>query len=496
MIICFTRWWVILRLICSTSAALSCFLFPTVSDAQQALDRVSHILVIYLENRSFDNLFGEFPGVDGIAHAGDRATQTDRNGQAYKALPSSIAPFNVADNPMHLRAVEALIGMPNKPFAIDGVLPGVTPATVTRDLVHRFYTQRAQVNGGRMDRFAAWSNAGALVMGHYSRRAMRNSPLWRLAREGVLMDNFFQAALGGSFLNHFWLVCGCAPVWPNPDDDLRSHLDDHDAQIDGRLGDNIVSAARDGDYAINTIQSVFLNDGRKQSAILLPAQSMVTIGDRLTAKGIDWRWYAGGWDLAITPNRTPAQEDMLTNVFRFQWHHQPFAYFERFNPNTPTGRQERDKHLKTEAVLESDIINGTLPSVAFYKPAGILDEHSGYAGLTAGAEHVEYIVKLMQRSKMKDSFAVIITYDESGGFWDHVPPPAGSQAGARADLFGPGPRVPAILISPYVRGGTVDSTSYDTTAILRLIQDRFRLEKLPSPRVNEQNSMARAFSLR
>jgi phospholipase C len=76
MIICFTRWWVILRLICSTSAARSCFLFPTVSDAQQALDRVSHILVIYLENRSFDNLFGEFPGVDGIAHAGDRATQT------------------------------------------------------------------------------------------------------------------------------------------------------------------------------------------------------------------------------------------------------------------------------------------------------------------------------------------------------------------------------------------------------------------------------------
>jgi acid phosphatase len=147
----------------------------------------------------------------------------------------------------------------------------------------------------------------------------------------------------------------------------------------------------------------------------------------------------------------------------------------------------------SEADLERDIIAGTLPPVAFYKPAGIYNQHPGYAGLQAGDRHLGWIVDLLRRSPMRDSFAVIITYDEFGGQYDHVPPPAGPSAGARADFFGPGPRVPAILVSPLARRGTIDSTEYDTTAILKLIQDRFRLEPLPSPRVNAQNSMARDF---
>ena len=487
------------RWMLATAVAFAALLTPPPAAAQaqparpqppQGLDRISHILVIYLENRSFDNLFGTYPGANGVARAGATATQTDREGRPYARLPASIGPFNVPDNPPHLRAIEALQGRPNRPFEIDGVMPGVTGETFTRDLVHRYYTQRAQVNGGRMDRFVAWSDASALAMGYYSRRVMQDSQLWRLARENVLMDNFFQAALGGSFLNHVWLVCGCMPTWPNPPENQRSRLD----AAGNPIADNRVTAAQDGDFAINTVQSVFLNDGRQGDA-LLPAQTQPTIGDRLTARNVDWRWYTGGWDLAALATRTPAQDDMLRNVYRFQYHHQAFAMFERFNPNTEAGRAQRARHLKSEADLERDIIEGTLPPVAFYKPAGILNQHPGYAGLGPADRHLGWIVDLMRRSPMRDSFAVIITYDEFGGFWDHVPPPAGPAAGARADAYGPGPRIPAIVVSPLARRGTIDSTPYDTTAILKLIQDRFRLEPLPSPRVNAQNSLARAFRL-
>jgi phospholipase C len=476
-----------------------CSILPSAALSSSArtdgpLDRLSHILIIYMENHSFDNLFGEYPGVEGVTNAEAQTRQTDKNGKPYEHLPTTKAPFAGADNPPSLRAVEALVGVPNKPFRIDGVLPEVSIATVVRDLRHRFYTHRAQINGGKMDKYAAWSDAGALVMGHYSREALESTPLWRLAQRGVLMDHFFQAAFGGSFLNHFWLVCGCSPVWPNARDELRSHLDSNNAPIEGPKGDSIV-AARPDDWAVNTVQSVFFNDG-KQGDVLLPAQNAPTIGDALTAKGVDWRWYAGGWDLAVNRKRSAEQDDMLFNVFRFQWHHQPFAYFERFNPDSEKGRAERDLHLNGEAALEEDIVNGMLPRVAFYKPAGVLNEHPGYAGIVSGAQHIEHILHLLEESPAKNSFAMIIVYDEYGGFWDHVSPPTAPEVRWRADAFGPGSRVPAILISPLAFKGLVDSTSYDTTAILKLIQERFHLDPLPSCRVNAQNSMAKLFASR
>jgi phospholipase C len=454
----------------------------------QGLGKISHILVIYLENRSFDNLFGEFPGANGVDMAGERAIQTDRSGKPYETLPPSVGPFNVPDNPPPLRAVETLGGLPNRPFRIDGIMPGVTAETYTRDLIHAFYTGRAQIDGGRMDRFAALSNAAALTMGHYGRAAMEGSNLWRLARDYTLMDNFFQGAHGGSFLNHIWLVCGCTPVWPNPPDGQRSEL----APDGAPTKEARVTTKDDGDFAVNTTQSVFLNNGQ-QGANLLPPQTAPTIGDRLTEKGIDWAWYSGAWDLAIKPNRTAAEEEELAKVYRFQWHHQPFAYFARFDPGTPQGIEERRRHLRGAPALERDIVAGTLPPVAFYKPAGIFNQHPGYAGLVAGDQHVGRLVELMQASRYRDSFAIVITYDEFGGFWDHVPPPAGPEAGARADRWGPGPRIPAILVSPYARRGFVDSTPYDTTSILRLIQDRFSLEPLPSPRVNAVANLTNAF---
>jgi phospholipase C len=110
-----------------------------------------------------------------------------------------------------------------------------------------------------------------------------------------------------------------------------------------------------------------------------------------------------------------------------------------------------------------------------------------------GDEEVGRIVRLMEESPMKDSFAVVITYDENGGLWDHAAPPSGPKAGGRADFFGPGSRVPTIVASPLVQNGRVDHTEFETTSILRLIAERHRLAPLPSARFGAVNSLAELF---
>jgi phospholipase C len=441
--------------------------------------------VLYLENRSFDNMFGEFPGANGIVGAGENALQRDRDGKPYTTLPAVEKPFNIAKNLPELRDLPALDNLPNRPFAIEGIRPGVTVATYTRDLVHAFYTHRSQIHGGKNDWFALFSDAKGLTMGHYGADALKDTNLWKLAGRGALLDNFFQGALGGSFLNHIWLVCACAPTWPNPPRELRSEIDGEGVVLRERK----VTAAGDGDYAVNTTQSIFLNNGR-QGGDLLPPQSAPTIGDRLTEKGIDWAWYSGGWNLAIK-SRTADEEKQLTDL-SFQWHHQPFAYFARFDPTNEAGRRERDRHLKDAVQLEVDIKSGNLPPVAFYKPIGVLNQHPGYANLVSADEEVGRIVKLMDESPMRDSYAIIITYDENGGFYDHVAPPQPG-TGGRADFFGPGSRVPTVIVSPFARKNSIDHTPYDTTSILRLIGERHRLAPLPSARYGAVESLAKAF---
>jgi acid phosphatase len=457
------------------------------AQAPQGLDKLSHILVLYMENRSFDNIFGEFPGANGIANAGDAAVQRDLNGKVLRVLPTVDHPFDVSGNPPELRAIPPLENLPNKPFRIEGVRPGVTAASFTRDLIHAFYTNRTQINGGKNDLFATYSNAKGLAMGYYGADSMKDTNVWKLAQRYTLLDNFFMGTFGGSFLNHMWLVCACAPVWPDPPASLRSEVDDAGRVIrDGR-----VVAKGDGDYAVNTTQSIFLNNGR-QGGDLLAAQRAPTIGDRLTENGVDWAWYSGGWTLAGQP-RTAAQDFHLVAELVFQWHHQPFAYFARFDPTTAKGRAERDAHLRDEARLEADIRSGDLPPVAFYKPAGVLNQHPGYAALVPGDQEVARIARLMDESPMKQSYALIITYDENGGFWDHVAPPRGPTAGGRADFFGPGSRVPTVLVSPFARRALVDHTEYDTTSILKLIGERHRLNPLPSARYGAVESLAKAF---
>jgi phospholipase C len=216
-----------------------------------------------------------------------------------------------------------------------------------------------------------------------------------------------------------------------------------------------------------------------------PPQTMKTIADTLEAKDVSWAWYAGGWDAALADGKRPPGEKrgvIYSGELKFQPHHQPFNYFARFEPDS----RERAAHLKDEKDFVAAIDAGTLPQVAFFKPAGRYTEHPSYTDIVSGDIHLDEILEKLRRSPQWAHMAVIVTYDENGGFWDHVPPPAG-------DRWGPGTRIPAMIISPYAKRGFVDKTPYDTTSILKFITRRFGLEPLPGVRA-KAGDLTGAFS--
>src|SRR5271166_2865857 len=180
-----------------------------------SLGNIETIVVIYAENRSFDNLYGSFPGANGLSGlVPAHYQQLDRDGTALKELPpvwDGLTAKGVVP-PVTQAMTEHL---PNTPFAIDDPKGFNTPlSVVTHDLWHRFYQNQMQIDGGKNDRFAAYADSGALVMGYYDGSKL---PLWGVAKRYTLADNFFIGSFGGSFLNHFWLICACTPTYPNAD---------------------------------------------------------------------------------------------------------------------------------------------------------------------------------------------------------------------------------------------------------------------------------------
>jgi glycine cleavage system regulatory protein len=136
-------------------------------------------------------------------------------------------------------------------------------------------------------------------------------------------------------------------------------------------------------------------------------------------------------------------------------------------------------------------IAGTLPAVTLYKPSGRYTQHPSYTDLESGDIHMAELLEKLRASPQWNDMLVILTYDENGGYWDHVPPPTGTGWG---DRWGPGTRIPSLIIGPHVKRGYIDSTSYDTTSTLKFITRRFNLEPLPgvrkSRRLDERAAIA------
>src|SRR5712691_3538876 len=169
---------------------------------REDLAKIENIVVIYAENHSFDNLYGLFPGANGVARAtAEQKIQLDHDGKPLPHLP----PVYTQGKP-DPRFPQNL---PNGPFRIDAPPVNARTDQIVPSPIHNYYQNIEQINGGKNNLFVAMTTVGAWAMGYYDGSSMR---LWRWAKGYVLTDNFFMAAFGGSFLNHQWLVCACTPV--------------------------------------------------------------------------------------------------------------------------------------------------------------------------------------------------------------------------------------------------------------------------------------------
>ena len=511
-----------------------------VTDPLQA--DIDTVVFIYAENRSFDGLYGNFPGAHGLSEVIDAQgnptaaylPQKDRDGATVLAkLPKT---WGGATAPGNTPVVaEALTdGLLNKPFSVENgfVANGgsaLTTADVTRDMAHRFFENIMEINGGTNDMFGAWVDGGGLTMGHFDYSA---SGMYKLAQDYVLADNFFEGAFGGSFLNHQYLICACAPSIPAsfvasnlpslntlaaPNDkgvpQLAQNAASPASALDGPASLKTGNVAPldyfgpgDGYRAVNTMQPAYQPSGNTPVAnaidlrfanaaapTTVPAQTQTTLGDQLTAKGVSWAWYATSWD-AATADGMQASTVARSVIYApstpkgspdFQTHHHPYNYYAAFDPSTHA--DARAAHLKDYGKLLTDITAGTLPQVVYYKPTGNFNQHPGYANADDGDAHITDLVNKLKAGSQWAHMVIVITYDEYGGQWDHVAPPKG-------DKYGPGTRIPALIISPYAKKGTVDHTQYDTGSISRLITRRFALPGLAGIAARDQALVANGAS--
>lgn len=388
---------------------------------------------------------------------------------------------------------------------------------------------------GNNSGFVTWSDNPGLVMSFFD---ATNLPEGKLAQQYTMCDNFFHSAFGGSFLNHQFLIAAAPPVYPSmptSNNGAIAYLDStglfglntsggsagkfiRDGSITPVVGDSLTGLTING---VSGQSATVIPSGTPSDAVfadgshfnkhyvvnttftanMCPTFSVINqalmpslnntnpagveytqnIGDILDAGGVSWKWYSGGWDKALAASKSnplhlgangPVAAD--TN---FQWHHQAFAYFDKtkpFDAAQPDGLALYAKaHLQDEAAhLYADIANSTLPQVSFVKFLGDNNEHPGYASLQQGQQHVADLVAAVQANPtLWAHTAIIITYDEHGGRWDHVTPPT-------RDIWGPGVRVPTIVISPYAKKGYVHHAPLDTSSILSTIEQRFGLPSL------------------
>jgi acid phosphatase len=567
------------------------------------LGNFKHIVVIYEENHSFDNLYGLWGDVNGqhvvgLGDAGAAPLQKAQDSTTYSCLDqldfnlrtvnqagqapqtggplSATCPDSSGGTESHTRGDGVTVTydshFANGPYKIDdyigptdvtcppltnlfgfsngidkrNTITGATAGGCTRDLVHRFYQEQYQIDGGAMDRYLTGSDSAAMSMGYYDTTQL---PIYTYlhasgAPKYVIADHFFQAAFGGSFLNHQFLIAAAAPVMSGAG--LSRSILDANGMPRGPAGlgptcsgpyalyaasacvfdGNTTQACPGvltlacGDYAVNTVlpwyqptSAIFAN----KIPPIDDSTTDLTIGDLMTDGGVGWAYYGGGWDNASgnTAGRgwtagsgpkcdttngpdvgAPADGDGNNAGYpycphwSYQQHHYPFAYFTRYNSATGPDRV----HLQDEQDFFWAAANGQLPQVSFVKPLGSDNEHPGYASEPNGSNHLLNLIQAVMNGPQAGNTLIVVTYDEFGGQWDHVPPPSASNNVAAHDQWGPGTRIPALLVARAFTRSGVDSTYLDTLSIMRTIEQQWNLGDL-GQRDRFVNSLAHAISL-
>lgn len=351
---------------------------------------ISHLIIILMQNHSFDNLFGTYPGANGLDPSLPSYRQVDKSGNT--------------------------------------VSPTLLTALSTADLNHDRTSYIAAWNNGNMDKYA-YTN-GDLSMQYYDNtvsgaasdgRKFGISTLWGYAQSYTLADNFFASAMNSEPANNLYLVAATV----------------HDDQTASAL-------PHDGPC---------LSAGEPTAVPL----AETSIGDQLTSKNVTWAWYQEGLDTAQKGNcgdYVPQE-----NVFEY------FA-------STANSPHIQDFYMPT---FQSTLDSGSLPSVVWIQGDGLHDMHPGAGNILDSIEWLDNIVQAVKGSSIWPGTAIVILWDESGGWYDHAPPPQ------IPNSQGLGARVPVIVLSPLAKTSYITHQQMDFVSILRFIQYNWKLGQFSAP---------------
>jgi phospholipase C len=420
---------------------------------------IKHLVVIFDENNSFDHYFGTYPRA--ANPVGEPAFVAAPNTPSVNGL----TPALLNNNPNS-----------TQPFRLDRSME-----TICDNDNHYADEQRAYDNG-LLDKFPENTSAvgtgctPALSMGYYDGNTV--TALWNYAQHFSMSDNFFDTEFGTTVMGHLNLISG------------QTHQTSVQT-ISGKVANGSVIANVEAGY-----------DDCVTTANGTPVKmTSKNIGDLLNAKGISWGWFYS--DFPQSANNQPITSCPST----YNSHYDPFQYYQSTSnqhhlpPSSVSAigtASDQANHNYAMTDFWNAANSGNMPTVSFLKASKPQTGHP--ADSTALAEQqflVETINALEQLPEWKD-MAILITYDDSDGWYDHVMPPIVNQSndsandtllgpqgmcgtpvsGAYLDRCGYGTRLPFLVISPYAKPNYVDHSVTDLTSITRFIEDNWDLGRL------------------
>jgi phospholipase C len=444
--------------------------YPTASPIQ-------HVVVIFQENVSFDHYFATYPKATNPA--GEPAFLARPGTPAVNGLSTSLLTHNPnSSNPARLDRSQAL----------------------TCDQDHGYTDEQKAYDNGAVDKFVQYTlggscNGNPVVMDYYDGNTV--TAIWNYAQNYALSDNSFNTTYGPSTPGALNLVSG---------------------QTHGLVATSSLTEAVNGTLIGDSDP---LYDDCSTTSGNTVAMTGRNVGDLLNTRNITWGWFEGGFRPSATTNGVAACGTAHTNiggasVKDYVPHHEPFQYYKstanphHLSPSSTAmiGKTDQANHQYDLQDFWSAVNAGNMPAVSYLKAAAYQDGHAGYSDPLDEQNFLVNTINQLQKRPEWRSTAVIIAYDDSDGWYDHVMPPLVStsestadaltgagvcgkaQAGTYLDRCGYGPRLPLLIISPYAKKNFVDHTLTDQSSILRFIEDNWRLG-----RIGDQSFDARAGSL-
>jgi phospholipase C len=462
----------------------------------QARTPIKHVVVIFDENISFDHYFGTYPNAantDGTPFHAARHTPSV-NGLDHKLLTRNPNTYN----PDRLTHEQAL----------------------TCDQDHGYGHEQQAYNGGKADKFVQFTDhdtcTGApiifgepgLVMDYYDGNTVTG--LWNYAQHYALNDNSFDTNYGPSTPGALNLISGQTHGVYAVDPVTGAKVTDGYAVVSPDAN-GVGTVINDPDPAYDDC-----SDSNHTAKSALAVMTGRNIGDKLNAANVSWGWFQGGFRPTGTAGGYSVCGATHKNiggnaVVDYSPHHNPFAYYKSTsNPShaAPTsvaaiGHTDRANHQYDLSDFDAAVKANNIPAVSYLKAGEYQDGHAGYSDPLDEQAFVVHTVNELQKSPEWKSTAVVIAYDDSDGWYDHVTPPAvnasrdpvndqaalcgtGQVAHGYADRCGYGPRTPLLVISPYSRVNHVDHTRTDQTSVLKFVEDNWGLGRIGDASFDER----------